>query len=638
MVNKLFYSTLRKSVEIRATEDVLRKAYSDRLFGGTLHTCTGQEILSSYISFICHDETFVFSNHRGHGHYISHAGTPFDLFLEFLGKEGAPSLGIGGSQHLFAENFISNGIQGNTVSFAVGVGCNRPTIIYLGDGTFGQGALYEALNFSQLVKSNITFVVEDNGIAQSTPQKFVRSGDIPSRFSVFGIPHLCVDTAITESLAQIKKFAFSQTVGGPRAIVARTYRHSPHSKGDDTRPADELLKLPDPIQNLCADLNVGYDELYSEIRKKVENDFLRALDQADGSFSSRAFQVPIDKESNKFKQKFLKNVRVNGHISGAISGALRNGGHYLGEDIVTTWHPNDNSYGGAFGVSRGISDTFPNQVIGCPISESAIVGVAAGLAFSTQKICVAEIMFADFGTLIVDQLVNGLDKYQKMFGDPLTIPLAIRMPYGMGKGYGPTHSQTPIELFSGLSHVPVISYNPLINYDKLLERVQAAKCPVIIFEAKQHYGDLLDDWHTQTLGLSIDYITDNLFSPSIELANSNLPQIAVVTHGSVTLATLKALRSSKLNFSLLVVSQLYSPNAIDTWLKKQRSSIVVLEEKNCPQGPLSSVLYERVNHFGLNIKIHTNEHVENCPSNQIWESDLMLSEEVIMDIISEALI
>lgn len=68
-----------------------------------------------------------------------------------------------------------------------------------------------------------------------------------------------------------------------------------------------------------------------------------------------------------------------------------------------------------------------------------------------KKLSIAEIMFADFSTLTVDQLYNGVDKYLKMFGTKLNVPLVVRLPYGMGRGYGPTHSQAPFEIFSGLA-------------------------------------------------------------------------------------------------------------------------------------------------------------------------------------------
>jgi pyruvate/2-oxoglutarate/acetoin dehydrogenase E1 component len=81
----------------------------------------------------------------------------------------------------------------------------------------------------------------------------------------------------------------------------------------------------------------------------------------------------------------------------------------LGEDIA--------GYGGAFGVSRGLVDTFgPERVLNTPISEGSFVGVAVGAALMGSR-PVVEIMFMDFVTLAVDQLVNQAAKAHYVYGD-----------------------------------------------------------------------------------------------------------------------------------------------------------------------------------------------------------------------------
>ena len=150
---------------------------------------------------------------------------------------------------------------------------------------------------------------------------------------------------------------------------------------------------------------------------------------------------------------------VNEHIRDAIDQSLCDEALFIGEDIVTKWSDKDPPYGGAFGVSLNLSEKNKN-VVGSSISEAGLVGVAAGYSFASQRLAIAEIMFANFSSLIVDQVFNGFDKFRKMFGCDFPIPLAIRLPYGMGRGYGPTHSQTPLELFSSLSETVILSYTP----------------------------------------------------------------------------------------------------------------------------------------------------------------------------------
>ncbi|MCX7609921.1 MAG: alpha-ketoacid dehydrogenase subunit beta, partial [Anaerolineales bacterium] len=83
--------------------------------------------------------------------------------------------------------------------------------------------------------------------------------------------------------------------------------------------------------------------------------------------------------------------------------------YILGEDIL-------DPYGGAFKVTRGLSTRFPDRVLTTPISEAAIVGVAAGMALRGLR-PVAEIMFGDFVTLIADQVVNHAAKFRWMYNE-----------------------------------------------------------------------------------------------------------------------------------------------------------------------------------------------------------------------------
>lgn len=106
----------------------------------------------------------------------------------------------------------------------------------------------------------------------------------------------------------------------------------------------------------------------------------------------------------------------------------------MGEDIGV--------YGGAFGVTRGLIEEFgPARVRDVPISEGSFVGVAIGAALTGMR-PVVEIMFMDFVTLAMDQLVNQAAKLRYIFGDQATCPLVVRLVGGGGRSYGPTHSQS----------------------------------------------------------------------------------------------------------------------------------------------------------------------------------------------------
>ena len=137
----------------------------------------------------------VFSNHRCHGHFLAYGGDPRALFAELMGKASGVCGGRGGSQHLQWRNFYSNGVQGGIVPVATGMalaekrkGSRAVTVAFLGDGTLGEGVVYEALNMAALWKAPILYVVENNRIAQTTPIEQAVAGSLPARFQAFGIP------------------------------------------------------------------------------------------------------------------------------------------------------------------------------------------------------------------------------------------------------------------------------------------------------------------------------------------------------------------------------------------------------------------------------------------------------------------
>lgn len=120
----------------------------------------------------------------------------------------------------------------------------------------------------------------------------------------------------------------------------------------------------------------------------------------------------------------------------------------LGEDLA-------DPYGGAFKVSRGLTDAFPGRVLSTPICEAGITGAAAGMAIRGMR-PIVEIMFGDFLTLCADQLVNHICKFSGMYPG-VTVPLVLRTPMGGGRGYGATHSQTIEKMFLGVPNLHVVA-------------------------------------------------------------------------------------------------------------------------------------------------------------------------------------
>ena len=624
-----------KALEIRAAEEQLLIGYKNRDFGGTIHTCIGQELLPAMLSELLGCDNFVISNHRGHGHYIAHTGELKSLFREFLAKEGAPSKGIGGSQHLYNKKFLSNGIQGCTAPLAVGIGMVQPTIFYLGDGTFGEGTLYEALNLAKLTKSCLLFVVEDNEISQSTPSRNVLAGSgIPERLRAFNIECIEVDSADPGAMfLSIEALGKRWPYFNPIALVCKSYRLRSHSKGDDTRNLQFVLNLPDPLKILALELEINHEDQFKLTSEVIFRQWKEVKAESDIIYVSDKIPQEMGVNLPDFNSG---SKRINHVIREAISHALEGGALFIGEDIITKWDLSSNAYGGAFSISLGLSEQFTN-VIGTSISEAGLVGVAAGRAFASKKLSVAEIMFADFSTLIVDQLYNGVDKYKKMFGIDIKIPLLIRLPYGMGRGYGPTHSQAPFELFSSLTEFVNISYTPFLEYKSFMNKIQESGAAVIINEPKIYYGDLMQDWFDLVNDYQLTPICGKL-ATSFIYSTSKIPAIKIISHGSAVKAVLQAVKNYKIDCELIIVSELYSDFNYLSYFSSVKAPLVIIEEKNSSYGALFTSIASDILQAKNITTVLSNSPVKNIPANSVWERELMITAETVHKIVKEAML
>jgi TPP-dependent pyruvate/acetoin dehydrogenase alpha subunit len=235
---------------IRAFERLLLDQFALGRIGGTTHTCIGQEITAVAVTAaLDRARDCVFSNHRGHGHFLAYCGEVFPLLAEIFGRPDGVCGGRGGSQHLHWRNFYSNGIQGGSVGNATGVALAEKTkrsgavtCAWLGDGTFGEGLVYEAMNIASLWRLPIVFAIEANGIAQTTLTGQQLAGSIAARCRAFDIPVEEVSgTDLAEALAAATRAVdAARAEPRPRAIISHAIRLGPHSKGDDTREPGRL--------------------------------------------------------------------------------------------------------------------------------------------------------------------------------------------------------------------------------------------------------------------------------------------------------------------------------------------------------------------------------------------------------------
>jgi acetoin:2,6-dichlorophenolindophenol oxidoreductase subunit beta len=167
-------------------------------------------------------------------------------------------------------------------------------------------------------------------------------------------------------------------------------------------------------------------------------------------------------------------------ITGTLADAMRADDRVfvLGEDVAE---------GGPYTATAGLAEEFGvARVINTPISEAAITGVAIGAAQSGMR-PVLEIMFIDFITLALDQLVNGAAKAHFMSGGQLTVPMVLRTQGGGGYRGAAQHSQS---LESWLTHVPglkVVMPSRPVDAAGLLASAIADPNPVVYIENKTLY-------------------------------------------------------------------------------------------------------------------------------------------------------
>lgn len=166
---------------------------------------------------------------------------------------------------------------------------NAITICFLGDGALGEGILYESFNMASLWSAPVLFVLENNRIAQTTPIDLNLAGDIVARFSAFGIPTQELDTSdvlIIQSESNRAQSAI-RTTRKPQALILNTHRFGPHSKGDDTRPEEQLIELrktSDPLVMLAKHLDPRQkDQIEESVHHEVSQAFESAFAEPDRS-------------------------------------------------------------------------------------------------------------------------------------------------------------------------------------------------------------------------------------------------------------------------------------------------------------------------------------------------------------------
>jgi 2-oxoisovalerate dehydrogenase E1 component len=482
---------------LRQTETLILDMFSRGLLSGTTHTCLGQELCQiSVVRALDHADDVVLSNHRNHGHFLTYSGQFTGLVAEIMGRQAGICGGYGGSQHIAYRNFHSNGVQAGMTGIGAGLALSRRregsravVAVMIGDGTLGEGMLYESMNLSAIWHAPLLFVVENNGIAQTTVTADTVAGSITGRGEAFGLRTWELDDASPSFCADVAAIVAAMRDGaGPGLLSIRTGRLGPHSKGDDLRDAQERERIArrDPL----AALGERLPQSERDAIVKRTQAFVKAVEaEALASVPSRFEQVPL----HAFREALSPDPALAPQPADAanVRGAINQGLRTLLQaraDVVVLGEDLHEPYGGAFKVTAGLSDAFQGRVISTPISEAGITGAGIGLAMAGQR-PIVEIMFADFVTLCLDQLYNHAVKFPGMFPD-CPVPLLLRTPCGGRRGYGPTHSQSVENLLVSVPGLTVLYGSHRHNVGQLLvDAVSRWPNPTVFLEHKLLYGE-----------------------------------------------------------------------------------------------------------------------------------------------------
>ena len=361
------------------------------------------------------------------------------------------------------------------------------SVVFIGDGTLGEGVVYETMNIVSKWQLPLLVVLEDNKFAQSTAQHETLAGDIDARAAAFGIATATATTRDWRRLHDVagRLVAAMREDSRPRFLRIETYRLKAHSKGDDTRPRSEV----EPHERVDA-LNVFLSSLSPEDAAWVES-IRAAVREAIARAEAAPFAVmpaaePGPEAVDWNAAALPEKTRVLTALNRCFATLMERHPEMvmLGEDILSP-------YGGAFKVTKGLSEAHPDRVFNTPISEAAIVGIGTGLGL-TEFRPIVEIMFGDFVGLAFDQIVNHAAKFRQMYNGQASANVIVRTPMGGGRGYGPTHSQTLDHHFLGVPGLRVLALSAFVDPARLYEPLlETATGPTLVIENKLLYGSYL---------------------------------------------------------------------------------------------------------------------------------------------------
>lgn len=517
----------RTMLKIRSYDEHSCEQYTRGLIPGHIHPYTGQEAIAVGAAAALAPGDAVVSNHRGQAHAIALGVDAGRMMAELMGRATGTCGGRGGPMHYAAVDqglLGCNGIVGGGIPLSVGSalaatlrGQRDVTLCFFSDGAAHTGAFHEGVNLAAIWDLPVVFLCENNqygmGVALARAS---RVQDLAERAAAYGIPGVHIDGndvyAVYEAVSAAVERA--RAGNGPTLIEAVTFRLKGHYFGDPCAylPPEEVATWTprDPVARLKADL-IGQGFLDEQRCREIEQEVGQELVEAVEFARTSAFPETATLADHVFAPGQPAPTAPEPGAAGgrvityraAINEALREEMRrddrvfILGEDVAR--------FGGCFQVTQGLAAEFGEErVRDTPIAEAAIVGAAVGAAMRGTR-PVAEVMYMDFATIAMDQIVNQAAKLRYMSAGQVTIPVVLRLPAGAYRRNAAQHSQS---LEAWFAHVPGLKVvMPATPYDAkgLLKAAIRDDNPVIFIEHKTMYkldGPVPDEEYLIPLGVA----------------------------------------------------------------------------------------------------------------------------------------
>ena len=429
----------------------------------------GHEALGAFCLALRPDD-YLFPYYRDRSIALARGLSNYDLALAYFAKQASSSGGrqMPGHYSSRAHNIFSVCTPtGGSLLPACGTawamkmdGTDSVCLATVGDASSRQGEFYEAIAFAIQEKLPVIFVVEDNKYGISTPtEKFLPFHlGILSEDLVVKIDARHPDAVYEAGAAAAAKARRGE---GPTIIWADLDRLSSHTSSDDHRvyrPAEEIEAMTkrDPIRLLAEELLASgelteqlWAEIQDETAKLVDQDYLAAEKEPDPLGSDKLLhsfgpQTVVEIPPIQAGQKTTMVSAINGTFRKALEKDPKV--IFFGEDV-------EDPKGGVFGITKGLSDSFPKQVFNAPLAEATIMGVAVGMAAYGYH-PVFELQFIDFIAPGWNQITTNMSTLRWRTCGEWTCPLVVYAPYGAYLPGGSLwHSQSNE---SSLAHVPGI--------------------------------------------------------------------------------------------------------------------------------------------------------------------------------------